>query len=114
MMAWYVFQCDECRGGQEVCCLHSQLERMTPVCCGNPMNRDFRAERFGGVSYRSKGKYPMHDEMQGVTHESYQAHERWIKDNGLVRREQPREQTYRIKHRGDRVQTEARLERERR
>ena len=113
-MGIYCFSCDDHEDEKaDAICLHAQIDDperpRRPHCpvCGKPMGRDYQAERFGGITNRSKGVYPMVDDgidPQGreVVINDYQHHKRLMKENGLRWHERTPESYYSRKHVKDR------------
>lgn len=120
----YCYQCDVCSKKDESFAWTYE-SREIPVCCGKEMDRDYHAERFGGITNKEKGS----DFATGFleTFENREAgqreqvfiksrfhHEQELKKRGLAVKPPNPEIAYSRKHARDRVPEQLRKQREER
>ena len=88
-MPYFDFICDNCDEREEIFAQAWHVN-LSPTCtCGEKMRRNWHAERFGGVTFRSKGRYGagfIEDFAPGdqVHITSYDQHARELKKRGLA------------------------------
>lgn len=98
----YCYTCAACGAHSDIFCGVND-ERTVTECCGVPMYHDFHRERFGGITHRSKGIYPfvcedLHPQGIPLEIQSYQHHERLLKQHGRAFHQKNPENVYRRKH----------------
>lgn len=120
----YCYQCDVCSRKDESFAWTYEA-REIPSCCGKAMDRDYHAERFGGISRKEKGSdfavgfletFENKDvgKHEQVFIKSRFHHEQELKKRGLVVKPPNAEAAYRRKHAKDRIPEQQRALREER